>query len=79
MNVEAHIINNIYFVLKDLTLQLTLSETQDHTLDSLVSRGESPLKLTVLYSVIFNTAFSRLGWANKQVVGSSPAVALCSW
>jgi hypothetical protein len=72
-------INNIYFVLKDLTLQLTLSETQDYTLDNLVSRGESPLKLTVLYSVIFNTAFSRLGWANKQVVGSSPAVALCSW
>jgi vacuolar-type H+-ATPase subunit F/Vma7 len=26
--------------------------------------------------VIFNTDFSKLGWANKQVVGSSPAVAL---
>jgi hypothetical protein len=78
MNVEAHMINNIYFVLKDLTLQLTRSETQDYTLNSLVSRGESPLKL--LYSiVIFNTAFSKLGWANKQVVGSSPAVALSSW
>jgi hypothetical protein len=61
-------INNIFVFLKDLTLQLTHSETQDYTLDSLVSRQESPLKL--LYSiVIFNTTFSKLGWANKQVVG----------
>jgi hypothetical protein len=43
-------INNMFLFSKDLTLQLTHSETQDYTLERLVSRQESPLKLTVLYN-----------------------------